>query len=118
MAFPDFAATAETDRERGGHVFVQCLPKMGSTALSRSLSNAAHEVDVDGPPLLMQHQVQPDLDALRWSWLSERRQALGTTIVWCSTDPCGRGYAASATEASNTPTILCGRRGIRATSTS
>ena len=84
MAFPDFAAAAETDRERGGHVFVQCLPKMGSTALSRSLSNAAHEVDMDGAPLLMQHRVQPDFDALRWSWLSERRRALGTTFDVCT----------------------------------
>lgn len=84
MAFPDFAAAAETDRERGGHVFVQCLPKMGSTALSCSLSHAEHEVNMDGAPLLMQHRAQPDFDALRWSWLSERRQALGTAIDVCT----------------------------------
>ena len=81
MAFPDFAAAAETDRERGGHVFVQCLPKMGSTALSRSLSNAAHEVDMDGAPLLMQHRVQPDFDALRWSWLRKRGPTLQRTCI-------------------------------------
>lgn len=84
MAFPDFAAAAETDRHQGGHVFVQCLPKMGSTALSRSLSNAAHEVDMDGAPLLMQHRGHPDFDALRWTWLHERRQALGSTIDVCT----------------------------------
>ena len=64
MAFPDFAAAAETDRKPGSHVFVQCLPKMGSTALSRSLSNAAHEVDMDGAPLLMQQWL--DTHASEW----------------------------------------------------
>ena len=84
MAFPEFAAEAENDRNRGGHVFVQCLPKMGSTALSRSVSNAEHEVDMDGAPLLMQDRAQSDFDVLRWCWLRKRRQALGTTIDICT----------------------------------
>jgi len=84
MPFSAFTQAAEAARAKGCHVFVQCLPKMGSTALSHSLHNADHEVDMASAPRLMQHGLEPGFDDLRLPWLQQRRQQLGDRIDVCT----------------------------------
>ena len=84
MPFSAFTHAAEAARAKGCHVFVQCLPKMGSTALSHSLHNAEHEVDMASAPRLMQQGLSPGFDALRMPWLQQRRQQLGDRIDVCT----------------------------------
>ncbi|EAQ70478.1 hypothetical protein SynRS9909_02680 [Synechococcus sp. RS9909] len=67
------------------HTFVQCLPKMGSTALSASLNNAIHEFEMDSAPQLAAQRNQPGFASARWQWLHHRRLTLeGKTDVCTS----------------------------------
>ncbi len=84
IRFRDFSAAIASGRKHGRHVFVQCLPKMGSTALSCSLPDAVHEFGMDAAPLLIQQHRQPDFDDLRWQWLQQRRQQLAPTVDICT----------------------------------
>jgi hypothetical protein len=84
MNFKEFANSIEKGREAGHHVFVQCLPKMGSTALSRSLPQALHEFEMETAPSLMNQRKEAGFDQQRRQWLHQRKQQLGHTVDVCT----------------------------------
>ena len=84
MNFKEFSNSIETGREAGHHVFVQCLPKMGSTALSRSLPQALHEFEMETAPSLMNQRKEAEFDQQRRQWLHQRKQQLGHTVDVCT----------------------------------
>ena len=84
MTFETFAKTIETSQLKGQHIFVQCLPKMGSTALSLSLANAVHEYNMEEAPLLMQRKNDSDFEEVRLKWLKKRQQSLLFKVDICT----------------------------------
>ena len=84
MTFKEFSNSIEKGREAGFHVFVQCLPKMGSTALSRSLPKALHEFEMETAPSLMNQRKEAGFDQQRRRWLHRRKQQLGNTADVCT----------------------------------
>ena len=84
MSYRNFAKAIKTSQLKGQYIFVQCLPKMGSTALSLSLSSAIHEYKMDEVPLITQQKTNPNFEKFRQKWLEKRRLSLGNRIDICT----------------------------------
>ena len=82
--FEEFSDLVEKGRDAGHHVFVQCLPKMGSTALSRSLPHALHEFEMETAPSLINKRKEDGFNEQRRQWLDQRKQQLGNTVDVCT----------------------------------
>ena len=84
MIFKEFSNSIKKGQNAGHHVFVQCLPKMGSTALSRSLPQALHEFEMETAPSLMNQRKEAGFNQQRRQWLAQRKQQLGHTVDVCT----------------------------------
>ena len=84
MNFVSLEGRIADQRRLGRAVLIQCLPKMGSSALSQSLSGSCHEFEMESCLDLLDRWGERDFSLRRRSWLQDRVLRLHGQIDVCT----------------------------------